>query len=211
MSKDPAVLFYTSDFLSGTGFMTFEQRGQYITLLCQQHQLGHIPTEHMLNICKTHDSPVLKKFIKDESGLWYNVRMEKEIIKRTKYSESRRSNKLNGKNKETYDVSYDKHMLLHMENGNENENINEIKDLIKSKKRKKKEFSPPSLDEVKKYFKLSGYKEEAATKMFNYYSVANWVDSKGKKILSWKQKAITVWFKEENKIVDNVQRPTKLA
>ena len=40
--NDPAVLFYTSDFLTGVMDMTMEERGQYITLLCYQHQKGHI-------------------------------------------------------------------------------------------------------------------------------------------------------------------------
>ena len=42
MSKDPAVLFYTSDFLSGTFTMTNEQVGKYIRLLCLQHQKGRL-------------------------------------------------------------------------------------------------------------------------------------------------------------------------
>ena len=39
--------------------------------------------------------------------------------------------------------------------------------------------------------------------MFNSYSVANWTDSKGKPVLNWKQKAINVWFTNENKIIVN--------
>ena len=40
MSKDPAILFYTQDFLVGTMMMSDEQVGQYIRLLCLQHQKG---------------------------------------------------------------------------------------------------------------------------------------------------------------------------
>ncbi len=87
MSKDPAVLFYTSDFLTGTAFFTDAQRGQYIRLLCEQHQIGHIPPEHMLEICKTADSPVIKKFTTDENGFFFNTRMEEEIEKRRQFSE----------------------------------------------------------------------------------------------------------------------------
>ena len=39
--KDPAFVFYTGDFLTGVIDMTMEERGQYITLLCLQHQKGH--------------------------------------------------------------------------------------------------------------------------------------------------------------------------
>jgi len=127
MSKDPAVLFYTSDFLSGTSFFTDEQRGQYIRLLCEQHQNGHIPEEHMINICKSYDSPVMRKFIKDPDGLFYNERMEKEVLRRRNYSTSRKENRLGKRNKEqsydsTYDQSYDttheNHVSVHMETGN---------------------------------------------------------------------------------------------
>jgi len=99
MSKDPAILFYTSDFLAGTSFFTDEQRGQYIRLLCEQHQNGHIPEQHMINICKTYDSPVLKKFKKDQEGYYYQERMEREIQKRVSYSESRRNNRFSKKDK----------------------------------------------------------------------------------------------------------------
>ena len=67
-----------------------------------------------------------------------------------------------------------------------------------------RKFTPPSLDEVKAYFKENGYKEETALKMYNSYSVADWHDSKGDKVKNWKQKAINVWFKDENKINQNI-------
>ena len=61
MAKDPAVLFYTSDFISGTLTMTDEQRGRYILLLCLQHQKGYLTEKDMLNICKTYDEDIWVK------------------------------------------------------------------------------------------------------------------------------------------------------
>jgi hypothetical protein len=49
------------------------------------------------------------------------------------------------------------------------------------------------------YFLENGFPEKAATKAFNYYSVADWKDSKGNKVKNWKQKMQSVWFKDENK------------
>jgi len=92
MAKDPAVLFYTSDFLSGTSFFTMEERGKYITLLCQQHQLGSIPANHMISVCGSLDSNVVKKFSKDKDG-YYNERMREEAIRRSSYCISRSNNK----------------------------------------------------------------------------------------------------------------------
>lgn len=124
--KDPAVLFYTSDFLTGTSFFTMEQRGQYITLLCQQHQLGLIPKNHMISVCGSLDSPVVKKFNMDKNGDYYNERMRNEAIKRREFCKSR-SNNLSGRKKKVKNKSHkdtnDKHMGKHMENENINVNI----------------------------------------------------------------------------------------
>lgn len=66
-------------------------------------------------------------------------------------------------------------------------------------KGKGKNFTPPEISEVENYFSENGYSAEAAKKAFEYYSTANWVDSKGNKVRNWKQKMIAVWFKDENK------------
>lgn len=65
---------------------------------------------------------------------------------------------------------------------------------------KVKEFIPPTLDEVKAYFEKEGYKEEAAEKFHKSYSSNNWKDTNQKLVKSWKQKAINVWFTEQNKM-----------
>ena len=129
--KDPAFLFYSSDFLSGTMLMSDEEIGQYIKLLCLQHQKGHLKEKDMLNICHSYNEDIFSKFKKDEEGNYYNERLEYEANKRKAYSESRRNNR---KKKDTDDEdmkkicnSYEEHME------NENENIN--KDLIEIKNR----------------------------------------------------------------------------
>jgi len=96
--KDPAVLFYTSDFISGTITMSDEQRGQYIMLLCLQHQKGFLTEKDMLKICKTYDEDIWCKFI-EHDGKFYNERMKNETERRKKYSESRRKNRT-AKNKD---------------------------------------------------------------------------------------------------------------
>lgn len=135
MSKDPAVLFYTSDFLTGTAFFTDVERGQYIRLLCEQHQNGHIPENHLKTICFSLGSPVAKKFIKDENGNYYNKRMEEEIIKRRDFTESRRLNgmlggrpKASGKPSGLPSDEPSKNLI-----GNENEIINVFNELTGKK------------------------------------------------------------------------------
>ena len=136
MAKDPAVLFYTSDFLTGTLTMSDEQIGKYIKLLCFQHQKGILSEKDMMNICKTYDEDIWAKFIKTEEG-YYNKRMKEEADKRRNYSESRRNNKLKTKKAEhmtNISSTYEEHME------NENENINEDinKDIIVNKEKTQK-------------------------------------------------------------------------
>jgi hypothetical protein len=83
---------------------------------------------------------------------------------------------------------------------NNNNNVNNNK----NKKDNDNKFTPPTLSEVQAYFIENGYTLESSTKAFNYYDTAQWKDSKGNKVKSWKQKMQGVWFKDENKIkVDN--------
>jgi len=94
--KDPAFLLYSSDFLTGVTGMTMEERGQYITLLCLQHQQGHLSEKTCrlsLGLRSLDESPDVKaKFGVDSNGLYYNRRLEQEIIKRAKSSDASRDN-----------------------------------------------------------------------------------------------------------------------
>jgi hypothetical protein len=91
--KDPAFLFYSSDFLSGTMLMSDEDVGKYIRLLCLQHQKGHLNEKEILKICKEFNEDIFSKFKKDEEGKYFNERLEEEANKRKAYSESRRNNR----------------------------------------------------------------------------------------------------------------------
>ena len=134
MSKDPAFLFYSSDFLTGTMFLSNEQVGKFIRLLCVQHQKGRLSEKHMLSICKAYDSEIFEMFLKDEEGLFYNERLEIEINKRKSHSEKQRANVMKRWNKDT-------NVIPNKQNGNtvvipledENENENENENVIKNK------------------------------------------------------------------------------
>ena len=130
MAKDPAFLFYSSDFLTGITSLTMEERGQYITMLCLQHQLGNLPEKTIRLSLGNVSVDVLSKFEKDENGNYYNKRLHEEIIKRSTFVDSRRNNgklggrpskplgKPSGKPKENRKANLS-------ENENENENVNE--------------------------------------------------------------------------------------
>jgi len=96
MAKDPAFLFYSSDFLSGIQDLTMEERGQYITLLCVHHQKGRL-TEKMIRLCCGNaTADVLAKFRQDKDGFFYNERLEEEMEKRKSHSEKQRQRAVDG-------------------------------------------------------------------------------------------------------------------
>ena len=90
MAKDPAMLFYTKDFLTGVAFLSMKERGQYITLLCYQQQLGHMSRQQMETAVGKISPDLWDKFVEDEHGLWYNVRADVEIGKRKAHCEKQR-------------------------------------------------------------------------------------------------------------------------
>jgi len=79
-------------------------------------------------------------------------------------------------------------------------NCDEEKQIKKTEKQKRsKEFIPPTLEEVKEYFKSRNLTESSAKRFFDYYTIGCWCDGKGDKIKNWKQKVIAVWDKPDNR------------
>jgi len=136
MAKDPAFLFYYQDFLVGTTFMTMEERGAYITLLCYQADKGKITEQEILKIISEPIWRAICCKFKFEDGFYFNVRLSKEVEKRRSFTDSRRKN-----------LHMDTHMESHMEakttHHMENEIENKNKDVIKDKK-KENDFVLPS-------------------------------------------------------------------
>jgi hypothetical protein len=58
--------------------------------------------------------------------------------------------------------------------------------------------SMPTEQEVIDYFIEKGSTIEQAKKAYEYYSVANWKDSRGKQVKNWKQKMLSVWINNNN-------------
>lgn len=129
-SKDPAFLFYSADFLVGVMDLTDEETGQYIKLICLQHQKGRLKKESIYRMFPNISDSVLEKFEIDENGLYYNPRVEKEIEKRDNYIQSRSANGSKGGRPPKNVQSTQKPYGLAYENHSENENINENKNNI---------------------------------------------------------------------------------
>lgn len=169
MAKDPAFLFYPGDYVSGTMGMTFEEKGAYMDLLMLQFNRGHMNT-HMIQHTVGHLWEQVKcKFIQDDLGLWYNVRLDIEKEKRKTFTESRRNN-IKSKNKTVENTSYESHMNNHMKHHMENVNENINKDIIINK-------SKCTFEQVYEYMSLKIGKDDAkieAEKFVNYYESNGW-------------------------------------
>lgn len=128
MAKDPAFLFYPSDFLTGTIFFSLEDLGLFIRLLCIQHQHeGRIKKYDFNQICSEKYQRVREKFIEDDNG-FYNKRLDLEIAKRKRDADASRINGLKGgrpKTKSKPKNNLNKTHRLKNNNLTVNENINE--------------------------------------------------------------------------------------
>lgn len=193
MSKDPAFLFYSSDFLTGTLLMSMEQKGKLITLLCIQHQKGHLAEKDMLHICGSYDEDVFTKFQKDEQGKFFNIRLEEEVGKRKAYSESRRNNRKKKEDVINISTSY----VQHMENENENE------DLIEKKKVTR--FVKPTITQIQEYMthlKMADMSE----RFYHFYESKGWMVGKNS-MKDWKS-AIVNWKNNNTAPTPVVKQPT---
>lgn len=213
-TKNPAVNFYSGDFLTSTAFFTNEEVGAYIRLLLYQHQQGRLEEEKVNIILKELPSEkkqkILSKFLIDKNGFYYNKRMEKEIIKKRKYSESRANNRKK-KQKESEDKnnicnSYDSNYEQHMENENENINIyinNNIKNILNYLKENNIIITNDQLDIINNFRKE--FTEEEIIKAFkisygksiNYTFgiLKNWIlrnnDKRSKPVPEWFNKDLS--------------------
>jgi len=197
MAKDPAFLFYTGDFSTGTQFFSDEQVGKYLRILMAQHQHGHLTKNQVMFICKSYDEDIFSKLTIDENGLYFQKRLEFEVNKRVAFSESRRKNK-QGKEKDITNISksYDKHMENENENKKENKDKKgkgvvgekqklEIPDefipiwnewLEYRKAKKKKDYAGVKWEQiaVNNFLKLSEYNIETAKKIILQTVENNW-------------------------------------
>lgn len=128
MAKDPAFLFYSSDFLSGVSDLNFTERGQYITLLCLQHQKGHLSQKMIELCCGNAAADVMAKFEQDENGLFFNARLDEEIQKRSQFTQKQKDRALLGwkkrkENNTVVDATASAGAMPKIENENRNDNV----------------------------------------------------------------------------------------
>lgn len=144
-------------------------------------------------------SDVMSKFIKDESGLFYNDRMENEIIKRNKHSERQRENANKRWNKDECDgINMASATEMPLGNRNRNRNRNRSEDISK----REDVFKSEVFEFAEKY------PEVMLNKFCNYWTEKN---TKGKMRFEFEKtfeisKRLATWASRDKDIVktDNV-------
>lgn len=130
-NKDPAVLFYTADFLADTTLWNYDELGRYIKLLCIQHLQDGISEDDFTAVSEGK-SRVASKFTRGDDGLYRNKRMKEESDKRREFCEKQRANRLgktnDSPNKNQTETKSKPKCNPRVENENVNEDV--IKDII---------------------------------------------------------------------------------
>ena len=100
--SDPAFLFYTSDFLTGTMLMSNEHVGKYIRIMCYEHQHGRLTEEDMLKTCQTYvehmdneNEDVNVNTNDNKKGVVRGKKFEQPTVEQISEYCSERSNKVN--------------------------------------------------------------------------------------------------------------------
>jgi len=89
MAKDPAINWYFDNWSGGTKLMSRFLKGCYIDLLDAQFHSGHLSLEEIkivLGADYSAWSSLSKKFAVDETGKYFNERLDHEILKRENFS-----------------------------------------------------------------------------------------------------------------------------
>ena len=101
--RDPAILFYPTEFIMETYLMTDEEIGMYIKLLCNFQFHGHLSEKKIEDICGGHISRIFNLLEKDKDGLYYHKRTDYEKERRKVFVDSR-ANNLKGSKKKKEEV-----------------------------------------------------------------------------------------------------------
>ncbi|MBQ8567363.1 MAG: hypothetical protein IJ445_07270 [Clostridia bacterium] len=132
--KDPAVLFFPSDFLLETMFMTDAQVGKYMKVICGIFAHGHLSLNRIKAICGDDTETILELLATDENGSYYHVRLEYEMQSRATYRKSRSQNASGGKS-EAKEEPKPKKSEIKKDNNEEKNTEEEMKADSKTKKR----------------------------------------------------------------------------
>jgi hypothetical protein len=184
MSKDPALLFYTSDFLTGTMLMSHEQVGIYIRILCLLHQnKGSLDQLSFDSFVGNHDC--IKSKFRYSDGKVFHDRLLEEMERRQSFCESRRKSRMTHV-QHTSDVRQVHVGRMETETATETKAVNTTKHINTSKPRKAATYvrdNPPSLEDISPYCKEKGIDPQ---QFHDANTAVGWVDKNKVPYRDWK-------------------------
>lgn len=100
MAKDPAFLFFPDNWQGGTSTMSRHLKGCYLDLLLAQFNTGPLTIEEIRTVLGTDfaawQGSLSKKFAVDETGKYFNERLEKEKLKRQEFAAMQKERAVKG-------------------------------------------------------------------------------------------------------------------
>lgn len=169
--------------------LTTQQAGELFLAIYNYHLSGEMPSEFWLKIAL---APLINQWERD---------LEKwERIAEIRKENGRKGGLMKSQNNPTEaNGTQSKQMLANANlanqdlanvavNVNVKGNVKGNGNVTQEKKYTKKEFTPPTLEEVKSWFVENGSTAEAGAKAWQYYTDGNWNDSKGQPVKNWRQK-----------------------
>ena len=183
MAKKPSISFYTSDFITQTMFLSFEDKGKLIMLYCLQHQHGHLSKEQMESVCGNLSTSILNFFQLDAEGKYFNEQIENSMIERDNFikRQKEKSNKRWKKDATEYPTEYPTEHSVGMPLEDEDEKEEEIEDVKEKDKKgnkvvrkKGKIFVKPTKEEILEFAKTEQLRTDIVDKWFNHYESNGW-------------------------------------
>lgn len=185
----PYLQFFTSDFLTGCGYLSMEERGLYITLLCYCHQTQTIPKKRLPFIIQQTweelSDELKNKFLEIDGGI-ENIDINKILHERDQYIERQRINGSKGGRPKTQKKVSTSISIS-------NSTTNSISNSISNSKKNiyvpsEKEFMDYSLTVIKQLKKNPEEFDFSLRAKYESWKDDNWRDGYGKEIKNWKNK-----------------------
>jgi len=92
MKKDFTLQINTAQIMADMQFMSYDERGMYITLICAHHQYGYIPKSVLLQITGGLEHPeetypnLMMHITEGKNGNYVHIPTGKEMQRRERYS-----------------------------------------------------------------------------------------------------------------------------
>lgn len=164
--KDPAFLFYATDFYEGTRLMLPEERACYIDLLIYQHQNDFIPEDirRVMMYCSGIDKATLQATLEAKFKLcskgWYNEKLQKVMQDRKEFSNKQSINGTVGQFWKKTKALLDSKLYAKLKKSFEGKTNNDVYEIIKETNIKDEAMLKAMLEAMLKHLEIEDENED---------------------------------------------------